>query len=296
MTHHYRGRFAPSPTGDLHLGSLMVAMVSYLRARQAHGQWLIRIEDLDPPREVPGAATRILEALAAHGMTPDEAPWYQSRRGLEYQRAIRRLLAGGHAFACACTRAQLPATGLYPGTCRTGLPAGRPARAVRLRTPDRVIGFDDLLQGWFEQNLEQEAGDFVIRRADGLTAYQLAVVVDDAAQGITEIVRGADLLDSTPRQIYLQECLALPTPTYMHLPLLLGPDGRKLSKQCAADPIDIGVPLRGLRRVMALLGQAVPTHVDTVAGFWAWAIENWRLDCPRRQGLSINLPNPAAAE
>lgn len=254
MTPPCRGRFAPSPTGDLHAGSLLAALGSWLFARRAGAEWLVRIEDLDPPREVPGAAGRQLAALHAFGLHPDGDVVRQSGRGAFYQAALDRLLATGQAFVCHCSRSDLAATGGVHRHCVATAP--RPDPAVRLRVPDgTVAGFDDGLHGRIEQDVAAVAGDFVLRRADGLWAYQLAVVVDDAAQGITDIVRGADLLDSTPRQIVLQRALGLPLPKYAHLPVVLDPAGRKLSKSSAALPVDPADPVPALRRAWSALGQ-----------------------------------------
>src|SRR5690606_14701318 len=220
----YRGRFAPSPTGPLHLGSLLAALGSWLLARHHRGEWLVRMEDLDPPREVPGAAAEQLRTLAAFGLESDAPVLWQSTRGDAYQATLDRLLASGRAFACHCSRAALAADGGVHRHCVPG--AARPDPAIRLRVPDGAsVAFDDAIQGRFERNVATAVGDFVLRRADGPWAYQLAVVVDDAAQGITDVVRGADLLDSTPRQILLQRALGLPTPGYAHLPLVVDAEG-----------------------------------------------------------------------
>ncbi|MEI2454720.1 tRNA glutamyl-Q(34) synthetase GluQRS [Lysobacter firmicutimachus] len=255
----YRGRFAPSPTGDLHPGSLLAAFGSWLLARHHRGAWLVRIEDLDPPREVPGAAERQLRALAAFGLESDEPVRRQSERGELYRAALDQLLARGLAFACRCSRSDLAAAG---GIHRRCLAAARepgraaPQAAVRLRVADgATVGFDDAVLGPQRQDVAAEVGDFVLRRADGYWAYQLAVVVDDADQGITDVVRGADLLDSTARQILLQRALRLPTPRYAHLPLLLDAQGRKLSKSDAAQPLDPSDPLPALRAAWHALGQ-----------------------------------------
>ncbi|GGA72916.1 glutamyl-Q tRNA(Asp) synthetase [Arenimonas soli] len=250
----YRGRFAPSPTGPLHFGSLVAALGSWLFARQARGQWLVRIEDLDPPREVPGAAERQLETLAAFGLVPDQAPWFQSTRGGAYALALDALLASGDAFECHCSRGDLEASGGVHRRC-VGRP--RPGRlpAIRLRLPDGERAFHDRIQGDVRQDLGREVGDVVLRRADGFWAYQLAVVVDDADQGISDVVRGADLLDSTPRQVYLQQRLGLPTPAYAHLPLVRDADGRKLGKSLAALPVDGQDPLPALHAAWRFLGQ-----------------------------------------
>jgi glutamyl-Q tRNA(Asp) synthetase len=248
-----RGRFAPSPTGDLHFGSLVAALGSWLLARHAGGAWLVRMEDLDPPREVPGAAQRQLDALAAFGLLSDEPVLWQSRRGDAYAAALQRLLDAGQAFVCRCSRSDLAATGGIHRACVAGRREG-PA-AVRLRVPDQTLRFHDRLQGPQAQALGDAVGDFVLRRADGPWAYQLAVVVDDAAQGITEVVRGADLLDSTPRQIFLQQQLGLPTPAHAHLPVVVDADGRKLGKSLDALPVDPAAPLPALSAAWRFLGQ-----------------------------------------
>jgi glutamyl-Q tRNA(Asp) synthetase len=248
----YRGRFAPSPTGPLHFGSLVAAVGSWLRARSQNGVWLIRMEDLDPQREVPGAAEDILATLAAFGMTSDEPVVWQSRRERAYAAALDRL--HGHVFPCWCSRSDLEASGgLHRGAC-VARPDPSRAPAWRVRATDREVGFVDLLQGTFAQNLLRDAGDFVVRRVEGGYAYQLAVVVDDAAARISEVVRGSDLLDSTPRQIYLQSLLGLPTPRYLHLPLALDEAGAKLSKSDRARPVERGDPLPALRAALAFLG------------------------------------------
>jgi glutamyl-Q tRNA(Asp) synthetase len=252
----YRGRFAPSPTGDLHAGSLVAALGSWLLARRADGQWLVRIEDLDAPREVPGAADRQLNALRALGLVPDGMVMRQSTRHDRYRDALARLVDAGHAFDCYCSRTDLSAAGGVHRACVRGPSPGRRA-AVRLRVPDGArVDFVDGVRGHVGQPVDREVGDFVLHRADGIWAYQLAVVVDDAEQGITHVVRGADLLGSTPRQILLQQALGLPTPAYSHLPLLLDATGRKLSKSQGAGAVDPGRPLPALRRAWAALGQA----------------------------------------
>jgi len=259
----YVGRFAPSPTGPLHFGSLVAALASYMEAKAAGGKWLVRIEDLDGPREQPGAADDILRALDRLGLHWDGPVRYQSRRVERYRAVHDDLLRRGFAYPCACTRRELDDSALaidgarvYPGTCRHGLPAGRPARAVRLRTHDAPIGFEDRVQGWVEQRVEREVGDFVLRRADGLFAYQLAVVVDDLDHGVTDVVRGADLLDSTARQIHLQRLLGARTPGYAHLPVAVNAAGEKLSKQTGARPLDLSDPALELARARRFLGQA----------------------------------------
>ncbi len=282
----YRGRFAPSPTGRLHFGSLVAALGSWLRARQAGGRWLLRMEDIDPPREVPGAAAAILAALPAFGFAADGPVLYQSQRRAAYDAAFARLREAGAVFPCWCSRSGL-AAGAAPhrdGRC-VAPPDPRREPAWRLRAPDLEIAFDDVVQGPQRQNLRESAGDFVIRRVEGLYSYQLACVVDDAHQGITEVVRGCDLLDSTPRQIHLQRLLGLPTPHYLHLPLALDGAGRKLSKSEQAWPVDPTVPLPALRRALAFLGQPVPTDAPDAPALLAAALS--RFDpalIPRRSG------------
>jgi glutamyl-Q tRNA(Asp) synthetase len=243
------GRFAPSPTGPLHIGSLVAAVGSWLFARSAGGSWLVRMEDLDTPRVVPGAADEILRALERYGLTWDGEVVFQSRRSEAHEEALRMLRREELLFDCACTRADLarPASApdrgdradaaIYPGTCRAGLPPGRPARAIRFRVPAGFFDFEDIVFGSLSEDVSAVVGDFVVKRADGPYAYQLAVVVDDAAEGVTEVVRGADLLDSTGRQIALQLSLGVPTPRYAHLPLVHGPDGAKLGKRFGALPL-----------------------------------------------------------
>jgi len=258
----YRGRFAPSPTGPLHFGSLVAALGSWLLARHAGGEWLVRIEDLDPPREVAGASERQLRTLEAFGLASDDPVLRQSDRGDLYQQALDRLLSNGDAFVCHCSRTDLAADAGVHRRCVPG--AQRSDPAIRFRVPaDTVVQFRDALQGPVEQRVDLAVGDFVLRRTDGLWAYQLAVVVDDAAQGITDIVRGADLLDSTPRQILLQRALALPAPRYAHLPLIVDAQGNKLSKSLASLPIDGAAPLPALRAAWSALGQPGATLPGT---------------------------------
>ena len=250
----YRGRFAPSPTGPLHAGSLLAAFGSWLLARHAGGEWLVRIEDIDPPREVPGAAGQQLRALDAFGLQADGPVLRQSERGDAYRQALDALLAAGTAFTCHCSRSDLAATGGIHHACVATRRRRDPA--IRLHVPaGTAIAFDDAIQGRVRQDVAREVGDFVLLRADGCWAYQLAVVVDDAAQGITDVVRGADLLDSTPRQVLLQRELGLPSPRYAHLPLVVDEDGRKLSKSLAALPVDPRDPLPALRAAWRWLGQ-----------------------------------------
>ena len=285
----YRGRFAPSPTGPLHFGSLVAAVGSYLDAKHHHGTWLVRMEDIDTPRCVPGAADDILRTLAAFGLHGDAPVIYQSRRAAAYEQALHTLQANGAAYPCGCTRKEISDSALlgiegavYPGTCRHGIPAGREGRAWRVRT-DRTlpcrgsVKFNDALQGRITQHLESEIGDFVVKRADGLFAYQLAVVVDDAHQGITHVVRGADLLASTPRQIYLQGLLDLPMPHYMHLPVAVNEAGEKLSKQTLASPVAATQPVKTLLRVLEFMKQEPPLELagGDVQAMLDWAVKNW---------------------
>ena len=319
----YIGRFAPSPTGPLHAGSLVAALASWLDARAAGGRWLVRIEDVDPPRCVPGADQRILQQLTRCGLLPDEAPLWQSHRHATYQQALDQLVARSRAYPCGCTRKDIEAaqTALgwvrerhqelpYPGTCRAGL-QGRSARAWRFRVPDAAaspsedfkpnqppdqwnpavlahFSIADSLVHWTDrrlgpqvQDVAASVGDFVLRRADGLWAYQLAVVVDDGFQGITHVVRGEDLADNTPRQILLQAALGLPTPRYLHTPLVRGADGEKLSKQHGAAPLDLQEPLQALAQAAQVLGLPpwpgqVQDRNTVPAEALAWWIAAWR--------------------
>jgi glutamyl-Q tRNA(Asp) synthetase len=297
-----RGRFAPSPTGPLHFGSLVAALASFLEARTRGGNWLIRIEDIDTPRVVPGAADDILRTLDAFGMTWDGPVVYQSRRIERYREALARLSDLGLTYPCSCSRREIartaaPGTAVmtYPGTCRRGARHPERPTAIRLRTDDRTIGFDDGIQGLFEQHLETQVGDFVIRRADGLFAYQLAVVVDDADQGITHIVRGSDLLDSTPRQIHLQRLLGLPTPRYSHLPLAVDQRGNKLSKQTQAPPLDHSRLGHAIVAALSFLNQSPPPHLarESLATIRSWALKHWR-PCRIPARTSLDAPPPAA--
>ncbi|MGB3428856.1 MAG: tRNA glutamyl-Q(34) synthetase GluQRS, partial [Burkholderiaceae bacterium] len=253
----YRGRFAPSPTGPLHAGSLVAALASWLDARAGDGVWLVRIEDLDPPREVPGASQEILRQLAACGLESDEPVVFQSTRGEVYEAAFRSLQSRGLVYGCACSRKDIDAAvaarpglhpGVYPGTCARRTTAPEAVRAWRVRVPAETVSFVDRAVGPTFQRLDSEVGDFVIRRADGLWAYQLAVVADDGAQGITDVVRGADLLDNTPRQIFLQRALGMPTPRYLHVALVINERGEKLSKQTLAPALDKADALGALER------------------------------------------------
>jgi glutamyl-Q tRNA(Asp) synthetase len=281
----YRGRFAPSPSGPLHLGSLVAAVGSYVEARTHNGQWVLRIENLDPLREVSGASAEILKVLEALGMEWDGSVVYQSQRGEAYRAALAKLERKRLIYLCSCSRKEiLDSTirgiegAVYPGSCRKQRGTGTFRAAWRMRTDNEPIEFTDSLQGAVRQQLQQDIGDFVLRRSDGVFAYQLAVVVDDAEQGVTHVVRGEDLLNSTPRQIYLQQLLGYPTPYYFHLPVVLNARGEKLSKQTHARPINASTPIRQLIMVLRLLGQAPPPElIDAdIASFWKWAIQNWR--------------------
>ena len=298
-TRLYTGRFAPSPTGPLHSGSLVAALASWLDARAHDGHWLVRIEDVDTARCIASATETILQQLATCGLLADAAPWWQSQRGAAYQKALCQLQARALAYPCGCSRkdiaAALLARGLtperhgelvYPGTCRQGL-QGREPGAWRVRTDglggsDLHIAWQDRRLGPQTQNLSQAVGDFVLRRADGLWAYQLAVVVDDAEQGVTDVVRGADLADNTPRQIHLQRLLGLPTPRYLHTPLVLAADGQKLSKQNGAIALDLSLPVRALQQAAQVLGLPPDLPSATVAEWLAAAVPAWRAICPAR--------------
>jgi len=294
---NYRGRFAPSPTGMLHFGSLIAATGSYLQARQQNGLWFVRMEDLDPPREVPGAATAILRTLEDCGLFWDGEIVYQSQRTDAYMAALERLIQQGLVYPCGCSRKEIETHStvglygpIYRGVCRQGLSQNKQPRALRVLTNARPIAFNDGLRGYYEQAVESEVGDFVVRRADRLFAYQLAVVVDDADQQISEIVRGADLLDNTPRQIHLQHLLGFSTPDYIHLPVALNPAGQKLSKQTGAESIHALRPQQLLYEVLAFLNQDPPRELieSDLDSFWQWAICHWRLEVVPR----INLPAP----
>lgn len=276
----YRGRFAPSPTGPLHAGSLVAALASWLDARAHGGAWLVRIEDLDPMREPEGAANQIIADLAAFDFISDEPIIYQSTRQAPYEAALNELKAQVAVFACTCSRKEvLEASGSrlapYPGLCRRGPASANKPAAWRLRVSDEPIAFQDRSAGRFVQRLESEVGDFIVRRSDGLWAYQLAVVIDDAAQGITDIVRGADLLDNTPRQIALQRALALPTPRYLHVPIVTAADGQKLSKQTGAQALDTGQPLPALERAWQHLGFE-RIGADSLSAFYSVAVALWQ--------------------
>jgi len=282
----YRGRFAPSPTGPLHFGSLVAALGSFLDARANRGAWLVRIEDIDPPRAVLGAADDILRTLERLALTWDGEVMYQSRRHAAYAAAVERLRASGAVYPCICSRKEIADSAVmgveapvYPGTCRNGIEAGHRPRALRLRVDAQVVSFTDLIRGTISMNLAQEIGDFVVKRADGYYAYQLAVVVDDAAQNITHVVRGADLLGSTARQIHLQRLLGVPTPAYAHLPVVLNASGEKLSKQTGATALNVEAGGALLCEALGVLGQSPPNDLarEPAAVVVEWAIAHWRL-------------------
>ena len=292
----YVGRFAPSPSGPLHAGSLVAAMASWLDARAHHGRWLIRIEDVDEARSAPGAANAILQTLAACGMVSDGEVLWQSQRGAAYAAAFARLDEQSMVYPCACSRREIadslirlpslartrasadvqPGAQPYPGTCRHGMPGGKAARAWRIRVPPSgtSISFTDRACGLQQHDLSRAAGDFVLRRADGFWAYQLAVVVDDGEQQVTDIVRGMDLLDSTPRQIWLQRLLGLPEPRYLHAPLVRNTAGEKLSKQTGAAALDVGDPVRTLVDAARVLGLHI-AETGSVDNFWRRAVPQW---------------------
>lgn len=293
------GRYAPSPSGPLHFGSLISAIASFCHARAQGGQWLLRIDDLDRPRVVRGAEAAIMDTLAAFGLHHDGQPLRQSARFDAYAAAIDRLRQSNLAFDCGCTRreAQSGQPGLegpvYPGTCRHGLPAGREPRSVRLRVAAERIELSDRFQGRYTQNLATDIGDFVIRRADGFTAYQLATVLDDWSQGVTEVVRGADLLSSTPRQIWIHRCLGLPEPRYGHVPIIVDTAGRKLGKSTGALALDPQARQAQWIECLILLGQGPPLAlaVRSIEAIVRWALDNWD---PERVPPRLSCERPAA--
>lgn len=292
----YRGRFAPSPTGPLHFGSLVAAVGSYLEARRHNGVWLVRVDDIDPPREVPGTAQQIIDMLATYGMVSDEPVLFQSTRQQAYKDALEKLEQTGALFPCACTRRDLALVDVYPGTCRNDLRRGRSARSlrVRVRVAEEIVVIDDVVQGEFAQRLGRDVGDFVVRRTDGYVAYHLANVVDDAAQAVTQVVRGCDLLDSSPRQVHLQKLLGLSTPGYAHLPVVMGTDGKKLSKQAAAAPVDEASRVPTLLAALRFLGQPLPRTLDRgrFEDIWRWATGNWSLDAVPAAGTVLPDERP----
>ena len=295
----YRGRFAPSPTGPLHFGSLVAATGSYLDARHQQGEWLLRIEDLDPPREIAGASDSIIRTLEQLGMTWDGPISYQSQRSHVYEEALEQLRQQGYLYDCGCSRREIAdsavvteAGSVYPGTCRNGLPPGRSARSMRVRVDAIISRVQDRLQAPLRQQLTTEVGDFIVRRADQLFSYQLAVVVDDAAQQISHVVRGADLLDSTPRQNYLQRLLGLSTPAYLHLPVAVDSTLAKLSKQTFAQAVTPDDRHSAVIDALRFLRQELPDspHDASRDELWQWAIEHWDITAlPARR----TLPAPA---
>ncbi|HEY7906432.1 MAG TPA: tRNA glutamyl-Q(34) synthetase GluQRS [Wenzhouxiangella sp.] len=283
----YRTRFAPSPTGPLHFGSLVTALGSYLRAHSKGGLWLIRIEDIDPPRQVKGAIEHQLQTLAGFGLKSQLPVIYQSDRIRAHRQAIAALVDQRLAYPCGCSSKELPKDAPYPGTCRHGLPTGRAERSIRLKTHNEVVFFNDALQGPQQQNPSQQTGDFIIRRGDGLMAYQLVVVVDDHAQKITEVVRGADLMDSVGRQCLLYDALKRPRPEYLHLPVVVDENGRKLSKSDGADPIEALNQNQVFRLALRALGHEPPNHAMSLEAQWQWAIKNWTLERVPQGPVSI---------
>ena len=280
------GRFAPSPTGELHFGSLVAAVASFLNAKSRGGRWLVRVEDIDPPREVAGSADRILAGLQRFGLRSDTPVVFQGQRRNEHRVIAEQLVDNGRAFWCGCSRKDLPPSGIYPGTCREGLPPGKRPRAIRLRVHDEPVSFEDRIQGLITDKLAESVGDFVIWRADDLPAYQLAVVVDDAFQGVTEVVRGHDLLGSTARQVYVALCLGLDIPSYAHHPVVVTPDRQKLSKRLDSDPIVSEPRAEVLASALRFLGQPCPDSMG-LGELWTWALDNWELE---------RVPRVASAE
>jgi glutamyl-Q tRNA(Asp) synthetase len=294
----YTGRFAPSPTGPLHFGSLVAALASFLRARQARGRWLVRMEDIDPPREPPGACEQILDALTAHGLTWDGLS-FQSKHGEFYEDAIRSLDARGLIYPCACSRKRIKESGarevvpelgpVYPGYCRLHPPPEPGSCALRVKVGQSRVEFEDLVQGWVQQDLKVDSGDFVVKRADQLYSYSLAVAVDDARQGITEVIRGADLLYQTPRQIFIMQQLGYETPAYGHVPLVTDNMGQKLSKQSGAPALDPAEARANLVAAMKFLG--LPANNVTPAmkidDLLSWAIAEFDLECLKMKKAKI---------
>jgi glutamyl-Q tRNA(Asp) synthetase len=291
------GRFAPSPTGPLHFGSLVAAVGSYLESKSRGGLWLLRIDDLDRERCSPVAAAEILHTLEAYGFAWDGAVNYQSLRGEAYDHALTELVRLGLTYPCGCSRKEIAdsnmaqaSAALYPGTCRAGLKDGKSGRLLRINVQGARVDFTDSIQGDIHCSLETETGDFVIRRTEGHAAYHLACVVDDAEQGVTEVVRGADLIDSTPRQIFLQQRLGLPQPRYAHAPIAVDERGDKLSKQTLAPALDPHAPVASLIQALRFLGQNVPLEAGEgdVEDLWRWALANWRPEwIPRRFSQTI---------
>ena len=294
----YIGRYAPTPSGPLHFGSLVAAVGSYLQARKNKGVWLLRIEDIDPPREVAGATASIISMLETFGFEWDGDISYQSQRQHYYEDALQSLKHKQHIYACTCSRKFLLKTAkhggygvIYPGTCRSNATESDKQHSLRLKTASEKTCFTDLLQGNYCQNIETDIGDFIVKRSDGLVSYQLAIVVDDMQQGITEIVRGADLLDSTPRQIFLQQQLGYTSPSYMHLPTACNSQGQKLSKQHHAKPITNSHPVADLCKAMAFLGFTVTKEINdsSLSDFWKWAMDTWDASLlPKKEKIKMS--------
>lgn len=298
---HYRGRFAPSPSGLLHMGSLVTATGSYLQAKSQQGEWLVRIDDIDPPREQSGASEHILNTLEAFGFEWDGDVLYQHQNQQHYQEAVMQLLKKKLAYSCSCSRAQIMKLNprkdgkiIYPGTCRTGARANFAEQSIRLRCDENVIEFFDVLQGKQRFNLEKSQGDFIIQRRDGYFSYHLASGIDDAEQGITEVVRGADLLECTPCQLHVQNKLQLASPQYCHLPIIVNPDGQKLSKQSHAEAIHPDNAVSLLYNALILLGQSPPADIMDASRdeLWQWAIRHWQIkDVPADSALVFSDKN-----
>ncbi len=293
----YTGRFAPSPTGDVHFGTLVAAVASYLQARTRHGRWLLRIDDIDTTRHVENADTHIIKTLEHHGFEWHGSIDYPSKNTAFYQAALQELIAKGLIFPCLCSRKQLTEQAgetphkVYPGNCRQRKLPEPAEHALRLRGKNQTVTFHDQLMGWQQQNIQDECGDYIVKRRDGLFAYQLAVVVDDARQGITEVVRGVDLLESTPRQIYLQQLLGYTQPAYLHIPLATDHQGNKLSKSTDAACINKNRTSDNLVRALDFLGQQPADNLNeaNIGEIWTWAINHWSLDSvPVKKTITIN--------
>ena len=292
---HYRGRFAPTPTGPLHFGSLIAAVASYCQARSLQGDWLVRIEDVDEIRTVPGSADDILRTLDNYGFQWQGDVLYQSHRKPAYEETLQQLLTKDLIYRCVCSRKELQEQAelgelgiIYPGLCANKQHTENIESAIRIRTQNQHIEFEDQIMGKYGHNLKQDLGDFIVRRRDGLFAYQLAVVIDDEFQQITDVVRGIDLLNSTPRQIYLQQQLDYNTPTYAHLPIAIDANGNKLGKQTGASTIDSGKPVAALVKAMNFLGQQTEPGLENASlnTFWQWAIEYWDISkIPRTEKI-----------
>lgn len=293
----YRGRFAPTPSGPLHFGSLVCALASYLDAKSQQGSWLLRIDDLDAARVAPGAISLILQVLEVHGLNWDESIYYQSQQSAAYAAAFTQLQASGLVYPCACSRREIADSrvaedkaGIYPGHCRHGYAEDKALRGWRVYTQRTAVQFSDRLQGVWSQSLAQDVGDFILRRADGSFAYQLAAVVDDAAMQISDVVRGADLLDSSSRQIYLQQLLGLPQPRYLHLPVVVNALGEKLSKQTLAPPLDLKTPQANLLQALRFLGLNPPADAaaNQVSELLDWGRKHWNLaQLPRKLSIAL---------